>query len=79
MGAPSDFTDGVAVAGKDGEGALVRGTDIESADLAVDAGGGDDGGAVFVPIVGESFGRGDLLQGVGLWLAWGGVDGDGEG
>lgn len=52
MRTPGDFPDGVVVAGEDGEGALVWGSDVEGADLAVDAGGGDDGGAVFVPVVG---------------------------
>ena len=56
MRAPSDFPDGVVVAGEDGEGALIGGSDVEGADLAVDAGGGDDGGAVFVPVVCEGLG-----------------------
>ena len=38
------------------QGSLPGGADIEGADDAVDAGGGDDGVAVFVPIVCQGFG-----------------------
>ena len=64
------------------QGALPRGADVECADEAVDACSGDDGGAVFVPVVGEGFRRGG---GAGVkantWgrLLWGGVDWDFEG
>lgn len=37
------------------DGSSGRGTGVESADQTVDAGGGEDGGAVFVPVVGEGF------------------------
>lgn len=77
--APGQLPDGVVVAGQDGEGALGEaGSDVEGADLAVDAGGRDDGGAVFVPVVGQGLGRGGswrrVLGGVG-----GRVQGNGEG
>jgi len=62
-------------------GALARGADVEGADVAVDACGGEGAGAVFVPVVGEGFGgRGGLLEAGGAGACgWGGVEGDGEG
>lgn len=63
--APGQFSDRVVVAGQDGEGALGEaGSDVEGSDLSVDARGGDDGGAVFVPVVGQGFRGGDGSGGV---------------
>lgn len=80
--APGQFSDGVVVAGQDGEGALGgAGADVEGADLLVDARGCDDGGAVFVPVVGQGFrGRGGLRGVTGRVRddGWGRVQGDGE-
>lgn len=56
--APGEFADGVVVGGQDGERALgAAGAEVEGADVSVDAGGGDDGGAVFVPVVRQRFRR----------------------
>lgn len=83
MRAPGQLPDGVVVAGQDGEWALgAAGSDVEGADLAVDAGGRDDGGAVFVPVVGQGLGWGDGLRRVlgGVGDAGGGrMQGNGEG
>lgn len=83
MRAPGQFSDRVVVAGQDGEGALGEaGADVEGADLLVDARGGDDGGAVFVPVVGQGFrGRGGLRGVTGRVRdhGWRRVQGDGEG
>jgi len=54
------------VSRQDSTGTGGRGANVEGADEAVDACGGEDGGAVFVPVVGEGFGWGDL----GLELGW---------
>lgn len=74
MGAPGDLADGVVVAVQEGQG---RGgvADVEGADDAVDAGGGDEVGAVLVPVVGEGLAgleggavgaeRGDLARRLG--------------
>lgn len=83
VGAPGQFADGVVVAGQDGEGALGgAGSDVEGADLSVDAGGGDDAGAVFVPVVGQGFrGRGGgsrRVSGRMRDVGRGRVQGDGE-
>lgn len=80
MRAPGDFTNGVTVARKGGEGSLVRSADVEGSDVAVDACGGDHGGTVFVPIVGEGFGGGGRLRGgIGGLRVGGMVQGDREG
>lgn len=82
VGAPGQLADGVVVAGQDGEGALGKAcSDVEGADLSVDARGGDDRAAVFVPVVGQGFRRGDGLRGVMGRVrdaGWGRVQGDGE-
>lgn len=58
VGAPGEFADGVVVGGQDGERALgAAGAEVEGADVSVDAGGGDDSGAVFVPVVRQRFRR----------------------
>lgn len=51
MRTPCDFADGVFMSWEDDERALIWGANIEGADHTVDAGGGDDGWAIFVPIV----------------------------
>lgn len=61
-------------------GPLPRGADIKRPDQAVYARGCEDGGAVFVPVVGEGFrGGGRPGRGGGGELCLGGVDRDGEG
>ena len=62
MRAPAQPPDGVVVAREHGQGPLGRGSDIEGADGAVDACGREDGGAVFVPVVGKGFGGGDCCR-----------------
>lgn len=63
MRAPTHLPHGVLVARQYGRGTLSWTADVEGPDQVVDACGGDDGGAVFVPVVGEGFGRGVN----GLW------------
>ena len=63
MRTPRHFPDRVVVAGKNSDGSVLRAADVESADQAVDARGGDDAVAVFVPVVGEGFGGGDAGRG----------------
>ena len=75
MWAPRELSDSVVVARDDDHGALCRGADIKGADDAVHACGGDDIGAVFVPIVSQGFGGG-ILHG---YFGPQGVNGDGEG
>lgn len=58
MRAPAQLPHGVLVARQDGCGPLSWAADVEGPDQAVDARGGNDGGAVSVPVVGEGFGRG---------------------
>lgn len=62
-------------------GALARSADVEGADVAVDARGGEGAGAVFVPVVGEGFGWwcGLLEAGRAGAGVRGGVERDGEG
>ena len=77
MRAPRYFPHCVVVAREHGDGALVRGADVEGADHAVDARGCDDRVAVLVPVVGERF-RGREARSGGLgWAREGGrVKGD---
>lgn len=65
MRTPADAAHSVFVAGQDGDGALLRGADVEGADDAVDARRRDDGVAVLVPVVGEGFAGGDADGGGG--------------
>lgn len=51
--APGELADGVLVALHDGLRPAVGVADVKGADDAVDAGGGNDGVVVFVPVVGE--------------------------
>lgn len=63
-----------------GQGTLTRVPDVKGADLAIDARGRDEGGAVFVPVVGQGFGGGGCLDlGDVLRGCWVGVKGDGAG
>lgn len=81
MRAPRHLAHRVLVPREERHGALARGADVEGADVAVDACGGEGAGAVFVPVVGEGFGGGGgLLEAGGAGVGgWGGVEGDGEG
>lgn len=65
------------MARKGGQGALVRGSDVESSDMTVDAGSGDDRLAVFIPIVGQSFSGGELC-GIVVRDLIGRMEGNGE-
>ena len=52
MRTPCDPSDRVSVSLEDGQRTGVWLADVECTDQTVDAGGGDDGAAVFVPVVG---------------------------
>lgn len=81
MRTPRHLAHRVLVPCEERHGALARGADVEGADVAVDARGGEGAGAVFVPVVGEGFGGGcGLLEagGAGAGVR-GGVEWDGEG
>lgn len=71
---PGELADGVLVAGEQRE-RRAGVADVEGADDAVDARGGDDVGAVLVPVVGEGFGG--LEGGAGGAVAADGADGAG--
>lgn len=53
-------------------------SDVKGADHTIDARSGNDGGAVFVPVVSEGFGGRDRLLVVCWDLRWR-VEGDGSG
>lgn len=59
VGTPRDLADGVLVALHEGQGPAVGAANVKGADDAVDAGRGDDGVVVLVPVVREELrGRG---------------------
>lgn len=82
MRRPGQLADRVVVAGEQNLGGSRGLAQVEGADQAVDAGGGEDGAAVFVPVVGEGFVRGGgwlrcaRVGGVEVEGLGGGVDGD---
>lgn len=81
MRTPRHLAHRVLVPREERHGALARGADVEGADVAVDACGGEGAGAVLVPVVGEGFGGGGgLLEAGGAGACgWGGVERNGEG
>ena len=80
--APCHFPDRILMAREHGHGPLSGVADVEDADEAVDACGCDELGAVLVPVVGQDFRRGNMLEG-DIRLGFGGyrlgMQGNGSG
>lgn len=84
MRAPRHLPNGISMARQHGHGPLARVSNIEDADEAIDARGRDELRAVFIPVVGEGFGRGHgavvvvVLTVVVIVVVGRGVQGDGS-